>query len=252
MEVAQIARTISKALRLNEELTEAIALGHDLGHTPFGHSGEEALNEVLEKNFGIKFYHHKQSLRIVEVIEKDGKGLNLCQEVLDGIYGHGSDQPDPITLEGKVVKLADRFAYLRHDIEDAIEAKVLTKSDLPKSTMKVLGENILDVLVSDVINNSLNSPKIKMNKTIKKAMNNLYAFMYENVYTNPEAKKEEKKIPYLIHQLFRYYHYNKKFQKRVPIANQLQHTIDFIAGMTDCFAINKFQELFVPREWKDN
>lgn len=252
LEVSQIARTISRALCLNEDLTEAIALSHDLGHTPFGHSGEEALSEILEKNFGIKFYHHEQSLRIVEILEKDGKGLNLCKEVLEGIGGHGSDQPMPKTLEGKVVRLSDRFAYLRHDIEDAIAAKILNKNDLPKKTMKILGRNILDTLVSDIIENSKDKPEIKMSKKIYKAMNDLYDFMYENVYTNPEAKREEKKIPYLIHQLFRYFHYDKNFQKRVPREKQLQHTIDFIAGMTDRFAINKFQELFVPSEWKNN
>jgi dGTPase len=240
LEVSQIARTIARALRLNEDLTEAIALGHDLGHTPFGHAGEEALDEILNKNFGKRFHHNLQSLRVVEYIEKNGQGLNLCGEILDGIKNHPSEEPWPKTLEGKVVRLSDRFAYLRHDIEDAITAKVLKKEDLPEKYMKILGEKILDTFVSDIIKNSRGKPDISMSKEVYDAMNGLYDFMYANVYANPDAKREETKVPYILNQLFQYYHHDPDFQK----------TVDFIAGMTDRFAINKFEELFVPREWR--
>lgn len=250
LEVSQIARTIARVLRLNEDLTEAIALGHDLGHTPFGHAGEAALDDILHKNFGARFFHNLQSLRVVEVIEKEGKGLNLTAEVLDGIKNHPSEEPFPITLEGKVVRYSDRFAYLRHDIEDALTAKILHKSDLPEKYMNVLGQNILNTFVTDIIENSYEKPDIKMSSRIQDAMNGLYDFMYENVYSNPEAKMEERKVPYLIHQLFLHYHYNADFQKGIRESEQLQHTVDFIAGMTDRFAINKFEELFVPREWR--
>jgi dGTP triphosphohydrolase len=250
LEVAQIARTIARALRLNEDLTEAIALGHDLGHTPFGHAGEEALDAILFKNFGTHFRHNLQSVRVVKYIEKDGKGLNLCAEIIDGIMNHPSEAPQPKTLEGKIVRLSDRFAYLRHDIEDSIIAKVLKREDLPEHEMKLLGNNILDTFVSDIIKNSREKPEIKMSDPVFSAMNSLYDFMYANVYTKPEAKREETKVPHLLHQLFLYYHYDVYTQEGVPEAEQLQHTIDFIAGMTDRFAINKFEELFVPSEWR--
>ena len=240
LEVSQIARTIARALRLNEDLTEAIALGHDLGHTPFGHAGEEALDEILKNNFGKRFRHNVQSLRVVEHIEKNGQGLNLCCEILDGILNHPSEEPWPKTLEGKVVRLSDRFAYLRHDIEDAIAAKVLKKEDLPKKYMKILGEKILNTFVSDIINNSREKSDIKMSAEVYDAMNGLYDFMYANVYVNPDAKREETKVPYILNQLFEHCHNDSDLQK----------TVDFIAGMTDRFAINKFEELFVPREWR--
>ncbi|KAF0134809.1 MAG: dGTPase [Candidatus Saganbacteria bacterium] len=248
LEVSQIARTLARALNLNEDLTEAIALGHDLGHTPFGHAGEEALDNLLQKNFGERFFHNFQSIRVVEVLEKDGRGLNLTAEVLDGIKNHPTHEPWPKTLEGKLVRYSDRFAYLRHDIEDAINAKVLKKDDLPQKHMAVLGENILDTFTMDLIRCSIDKPDIKMSDEIITAMNGLYDFMYQNVYFNPFAKREENKIPYMIHQLFLYYHYNKDFQQSET--DQLQHTVDFIAGMTDRFAINKFMDLFVPREWR--
>jgi len=237
-------------LRLNEDLTEAIALAHDLGHTPFGHAGEEALREILRKNYSSDFNHNEQSVRVVRVIEKDGRGLNLSREVIDGIATHRPQDPLPRTLEGHLVRLSDRFAYLHHDIEDAILAQVLTPDQLPREPMAVLGNKILDTLVPDVINNSLDQPGIKMTPRIEAAMNGLYDFMYEHVYTNYLAKSEETKVPYLLQQLFRHYHYDPKFQKGFPEKEQLQHTVDFIAGMTDRFAINKFEELFVPREWR--
>ncbi|MBI5699696.1 deoxyguanosinetriphosphate triphosphohydrolase [Candidatus Saganbacteria bacterium] len=249
LEVSQIARTLARALRLNEDLTEAIALAHDLGHTPFGHAGEEALREIL-KGYGAEFHHNLQSVRVVEVIEKDGKGLNLTGEVIDGIAAHRPQDPTPQTLEGQLVRLADRFAYLRHDIEDALLARVLTADQLPKEHMSVLGEKILDTLVPDCIKNNLGQKAVKMSPRIEAAMNGLYDFMYEHVYTNYQAKSEETKVPYLLQQLFRHYHYDPKFQKNIPESEQLRHTVDFIAGMTDRFAINMFEDLFVPSEWR--
>lgn len=250
IEVAQIARTIARALGLNEDLTEAIALSHDLGHTPFGHAGEYVLDDILKQNYGRRFYHNEQSVRVVEVIEKDGKGLNLCHEVIDGIRNHTPDDPWPETLEGCVVRIADRIAYLFHDIDDAIRAGVLTEKQLPSKHMEVLGKNILDTIVIDIIKHSREKSKIEMSKEVNKAMDGLYAFMYKNVYINPTAKREESKVPELLRQLFRYYHYNKDFQKGFKGEIQLQHTVDFIAGMTDRYAINKFTELFIPTEWR--
>jgi len=250
LEVSQIARTIARALQLNEDLTEAIALAHDLGHTPFGHAGEFVLDDILKENYGRRFFHNEQSVRVVEAIEKEGKGLNLCWEVIDGIKNHTPDDPWPQTLEGCIVRIADRIAYLRHDIEDAIAAGVLTKEQLPEKEMQTLGENILDTIVSDMIKHSYHQPKISLSEAVQAAMDQLYDFMYKNVYTNPAAKKEETKVPELLRQLFRYYHYNLEFQKDLKEEEQLQHTVDFIAGMTDRYAINKFQELFVPDEWR--
>ncbi|MFH1617277.1 MAG: deoxyguanosinetriphosphate triphosphohydrolase [Candidatus Margulisiibacteriota bacterium] len=250
IEVAQIARTISRALGLNEDLTEAIAMGHDLGHTPFGHGGEDVLCEIV-KQHGKTFRHNEQSVRVVEVLEKDGKGLNLCAEVIDGILYHPQKVEWPHTLEGVVVRYADHFAYIRHDIEDALRAGVLKEKDLPKKHMKVLGPKILDVVVSDIIKMSRGKDKVKLSKNVQYAVDGLYDFLYKNVYTNMLAKKEETKIPILLRLLFRFYHYNADFQKGIKDSDhQLQHTIDFIAGMSDRFAINKFQDLFVPNEWR--
>lgn len=250
LEVAQIARTVARALQLNEDLTEAIALGHDLGHTPFGHAGEYVLDDILKEYSARGFLHNEQSVRIVEVLEKGGKGLNLSWEIIDGIRNHTPDDPQPETLEGQIVRLSDRFAYLRHDIEDAIQAGVLSEKQLPKKFTKVLGKNILNQLVKSVIANSRQKPAIRLDAKTQEAMDGLYAFMYKNVYTNPEAKKEESKVPEMIKLLFRYYQYNAKFQAGVKPADQLQHTVDFISGMTDRYAINKFQQLFVPDEWR--
>ena len=250
LEVSQIARTLARALRLNEDLTEAIALGHDLGHTPFGHAGEFVLDDILKENYGKRFLHNEQSLRVVEVIERDGRGLNLCWEVIDGIKRHTPDDPQPATLEGQIVRLADRIAYLRHDIEDAIRAGVLTEKQLPKKHMRVLGKNILDRIIKSIIIHSAGKSRITMDKAVQKAMDGLYDFMYKNVYTNPAAKREEAKVPELLRRLFRHYHYDAKFQKGLKEEEQLQHTVDFVAGMTDRYAINKFHELFIPDEWR--
>ncbi|MDD5594423.1 MAG: deoxyguanosinetriphosphate triphosphohydrolase [Candidatus Margulisbacteria bacterium] len=250
LEVSQIARTIARALKLNEDLTEAIALAHDLGHTPFGHAGEFVLDDILKTNYGRRFFHNEQSARVVEVIEHDGKGLNLCAEIIDGIRNHTPDDPQPATLEGQIVRLADRIAYLHHDMEDAIRAGVLSADQLPKQYMKELGKNILDRLVGSLIVNSRDRAELKMEPAVQSAMDGLYDFMYKNVYTNPAAKREEAKVPELLTQLFRHYHYDEAFQNGIKEDDQVQHTVDFIAGMTDRYAITKFQDLFVPNEWR--
>lgn len=249
IEVAQIARTISRALLLNEDLTEAIALGHDLGHTPFGHKGEDVLNDIL-KDHGRGFHHNEQSARVVEVLEKDGKGLNLCCEVIDGIRNHTPDDPWPETLEGCVVRIADRIAYLRHDIEDAVRAGVLKKQELPRKYMDILGKNILDTIISDIIKHSRGQKNIKMGDAVQKAMDGLYEFMYKNVYTNPLAKREESKVPDMLKLLFRHYHFDHDFQKGYDEEDQLQHTIDHISGMTDRYAVSVFEKLFIPDQWR--
>jgi dGTPase len=249
LEVSQIARTLARALRLNEDLTEAIALGHDLGHTPFGHAGEYVLDEIL-RHYGKSYHHNVQSLRVAAILENDGKGLNLTREVLDGILHHPQTVSWPKTLEGCLVRMADRFAYIRHDIEDAIRAGVIKWKDLPKTPIKILGKNILDTVVSDVIGESQDKPYVRMSPKVQKAVTDMYDFLYKRVYTNEGAKFEERKLPEMLKLLFRHYHYDKDFQKGVPPREQLQHTTDFIAGMTDRYAINKFQELFIPREWR--
>jgi dGTPase len=260
LEVSQIARTIARGLRLNEDLTEAIALGHDLGHTPFGHAGEDVLNDIL-KNIDVapkrQFLHNEQSVRVVEVLEKGGKGLNLTWEVRDGILHHPQkDKQLPATLEGQVVRYSDHIAYIRHDIEDSILAGIITEKDLPKKDTDVLGENILDTIIPNIIEKSRGKNKIQMDKKIEDAMNGLYDFLYKRVYTSSTAKGEEKKIPYLLTQLFKYYHenpeklpYYKSSWKEVEI---VQGIIDFIAGMTDRYATSKFTEIFIPNEWHVN
>lgn len=253
LEVSQIARTLARALRLNEDLTEAIALGHDLGHTPFGHAGEDVINDIL-KGYGKSFKHNEQSVRVVTVLEKDGKGLNLTEEVIDGIMNHPQTGPWPKTLEGCLVRHSDHFAYIRHDIEDALRAGVIKEKDLPKKAHSLLGKHILDTVVPDVIKNSLNQPELKMSPEVHEAVEEMYAFLYEKVYTNPFAKREESKVPDMLRLLFRHYLYNPEklpgYTKGLKEDELLQKVVDFVAGMTDRYAINKFEELFVPSEWR--
>ena len=196
LEVAQIARTISKALRLNEDLTEAIALGHDLGHTPFGHAGESALNDVCSQGFE----HFRQSIRVVEILENNGKGLNLTKEVRDGIVNHRTSG-HPSTLEGKVVRLSDKIAYINHDIDDAIRGKIITEKDIPKEYADILGDTTkirLNTLIHDVVSNSVDKNDILMSPKVEEAMMGLRKYMFKNVYTNPLAKSEETKAKAMI------------------------------------------------------
>ncbi len=249
MEVSQLARTIAKALALNEDLTEAIALGHDLGHTPFGHAGERALARR------IAFKHNEQSLRIVEKLEK-GRGLNLTFEVRDGILNHKRNMT-PATLEGMAVNIADRIAYLNHDIADAMRADVLTPGDIPADIMEVLGDDYskrIDTMVKDVINTSLNQPFLKMSEEVLAATESLRDFMFNNVYTGSMAKGEEKKGDRVIDMLFEHYEHHTDQIPSTYLVFEEEDGItrciaDYISGMTDKYAVDKFEELFVPRFW---
>lgn len=250
LEVSQIARTIARALRLNEDLTEAISLGHDLGHTPFGHAGERALNEISPNGFR----HYEQSLRVVDFLEKDGKGLNLTYETRNGILCHTKGE-EAITLEGRIVRLADRIAYINHDIDDAIRADIISENDIPKQIIEVLGENTserIDRLVISVIENSPNG-NLAMNNDMQKCFDELHSFMFERVYLNDTAKREEKKIPKLIEALYGYFY---KRTNKIPsdILTLAEGDIDravcdYIAGMTDKYAVELFKEIFIPHSW---
>lgn len=251
LEVSQIARTIARALNLNEDLTEAIALGHDLGHTPFGHSGEKLLNSICKKGFR----HFEQSLRVVDVLE-GGTGLNLTYEVRDGIKNHAGDD-EAETLEGKIIKLADRIAYINHDIDDAVRGGVISRDDVPRHLLEILGyshgERIQN-LICDVIANSKDKPDIKMSDETADAMQELRDFMFENVYANTAAQLEDEKAKGILTSLFELFH---KFPEKLPdnsrkmlvTTDKEQVICDYIAGMTDNFAIEKFNEFFIPRSW---
>ncbi len=255
LEVAQIARTIARALRLNESLTEAIALGHDLGHTPFGHSGEDILNRLCSEGFA----HYRQSVRVVEVLEKKGKGLNLTWEVRDGILNHRTSG-SPSTLEGHVVRLSDKIAYINHDIDDAIRGKIFEERDLPAEYTDVLGKSVrerLNTMIHDIIAQSLEKPVIAMSPGMESAMHGLRRWMFENVYRNGVAKAEEGKAQQMIVMLFEYY---MKHGDELPEEYRLMAEMrgesneravcDYIAGMTDIYAIDRFTDLFVPQAWK--
>ena len=255
LEVAQIARTIARALRLNESLTEAIALGHDLGHTPFGHSGEDILNRLCSEGFA----HYRQSVRVVEVLEKKGKGLNLTWEVRDGILNHRTSG-SPSTLEGHVVRLSDKIAYINHDIDDAIRGKIFEERDLPAEYTDVLGKSVrerLNTMIHDIIAQSLEKPVIAMSPGMENAMHGLRRWMFENVYRNGVAKAEEGKAQQMIVMLFEYY---MKHGDELPEEYRLMAEMrgesneravcDYIAGMTDIYAIDRFTDLFVPQAWK--
>lgn len=252
LEVSQIARTIARSLRLNEDLTEAIALGHDLGHTPFGHAGERVLNEVC--TFG--FRHNEQSVRVVEVLEKDRKGLNLTWEVRDGIRCHTGDDM-PSTLEGQIVRYADKIAYINHDIEDAIRGGVISEMDIPKGHSDVLGNNPsqrINNMVVNIIENSLDGKKISMSQEFQEATNRLRNFMFENVYVGSIAKKEEAKAERMVRELFLYLLHKTEllpldFQEVIESQGVERVVLDYVAGMTDQYAVKKFQEAFIPVSW---
>lgn len=255
LEVAQIARSIARALNLNEDLTEAIALGHDLGHTPFGHAGERTLNSLCPMGFA----HYKQSIRVVEFLEKDGQGLNLTWEVRDGILNHRTSG-NPSTLEGKAVRISDKIAYINHDIDDGIRAGILKESDIPSEYTDVLGNSTkerLNTVISDIIMNSIGKNDLVMSEPVRKAMTELRKFMFESLYLNPTAKSEEAKADKLITELYRYYVANtdklpdtyKRFITEFDERPE-QVVCDYIAGMSDQYSISKFQEIFVPKAWK--
>lgn len=253
MEVSQIARTIARSLRLNEDLTEAIALGHDLGHTPFGHTGEFMLDEIC--TFG--FHHYEQSLRVVDHLE-NGTGLNLTFEVRDGILNHAGDN-DAATLEGKIIKLADRIAYINHDIDDALRGGIIKESDLPDDCIKVLGAthgDRISTLIYDIVTASEGKNTIAMSKDVAGAMKELRDFMFRTVYVNSRAQEENHKSQRVISMLF------ETFMEKPSLMGDvysdierfgLEQTVcDYIAGMTDNYAIFKFNEIFVPKIWLNN
>lgn len=250
LEVSQIARTIARALWLNEDLTEAIAMGHDLGHTPFGHAGERALNEITP--FGYK--HYLQSVRVVHCLEKNGKGLNLTYEVKNGIACHSADLTAS-TLEGRVVKISDKIAYINHDIEDAIRAGVLEELDLPWDAVYVLGRSKserLSTIIASIVENS--GDDIRMAPEVYKAHRTLQEFMFASVYTNPVAKGEEGKAQDIIKKLYEYYVKRPEalpeFYRTVAERDGIDRAVcDYISGMTDQFAVSLFKELFIPKSW---
>ena len=253
LEVSQNARTIAKALRLNEDLVEAIALGHDLGHTPFGHAGERALDEICPLGFD----HSKQSLRMVDVLEKDGLGLNLTMEVRDGILNHQTSG-SPFTLEGKIVRLSDKIAYIHHDMDDAIRGGILTEDDVPISIREVIGYTTgerLDHFIHDTVTFSGGRNDILMSDEVWKAMKELREFMFERVYMNPDVKSEERKAESLMKTLYEYYlkHLDRLPKEYLQMINMGESrdrvACDYVASMTDRYAIALYEELFIPKSW---
>ena len=257
LEVAQIARTISRGLNLNEDLTEAIALGHDLGHTPFGHNGEEILNKIHLAGFK----HNVQSLRVVDVLENTSsrRGLNLTQEVRDGIVNHTGSQL-PLTLEGQIVRISDRIAYINHDIDDAMRSGVIEMKDIPKPSLELFGRTHrerINNMVVDVIRNSDGKEKIYQSEPFKKELDSLRTFMFENVYKSSRVKREEDlaKVEVVLSSLYDYFLQNvqqlPEDLKKIAQEDGAEEAVkDYVAGMTDRFALNTYTELFVPKAWK--
>ena len=255
LEVSQIARTIAKALRLNEDLVEAIALGHDLGHTPFGHAGEAALNEICPEGFA----HYRQSIRVVELLEKNGRGLNLTWEVRDGIVNHRTSG-HPSTLEGQVVRLSDKIAYIHHDMDDAQRAGIVCEQDIPKEIRKVLGDSLrdrLNAMIHNIVLNSRGIDQITMSPEAESAMMDLRKWMFANVYKNHVAKKEEGKAKRMLAQMYEYYFQNpekisKEYYELITMRGQSLPRVvcDYISGMTDQYSIAKFNEIYVPKSWE--
>ena len=253
LEVARIASTITRALGLNEDLAEAIAMGHDLGHTPFGHAGEVALTKCIGK----PFCHNEQSLRVVDVLEKDGMGLNLTHEVRDGILCHTGDKwPD--TLEGQIVRRSDQIAYVNHDIDDAVRAGILTNDDIPRAITDVLGHDHstrINTLVTDIIQVSREAGAICLSPHVEKALKDLRSFMFENVYRNPVAKGEERKAKDMLQRMYEYYMLHPEalpadFHPQLSFDGMERTVCDYIAGMTDNYAVDKFTEIFIPMGWQ--
>jgi dGTPase len=255
LEVTTISRTVARALRLNEDLTEAIGLGHDLGHPPFGHIGEEVLDQCLKERFGVDFHHYEHSLRIVEVLEREGRGLNLTVQVRDGIARHSSRTPPPETLEGRIVRVMDRVAYINHDIDDAIRAGLLDEAELPAEPIAVLGDSgstRIDALVHDMVEHSERAGDIVQGPNAGPAMAALRDFMFEHVYLGPAVRAEHAKIAAVVRRLFEQY---VEEPQAIPgaagpprsDAELAQRVTDYIAGMTDRYCIRAYTELQVPQ-----
>jgi dGTPase len=251
LETGCIARTVSRALGLNEDLTEAIGLGHDLGHPPFGHIGEEALDRALSERVGRRFRHNEQSLRLVEVLERDGEGLNLTEQVRDGILNH-TGSAKPATLEGRVVRLVDRVAYINHDIDDAVRAGIITVEDLPGEEIALLGPTgaaRIDTLVSDIVETSRTAGDIAQSDEIGGAMLRLRKWMFQRVYLGPEARSEHERVERTLQGLFEYYlEHPDAVPGAVGNGDEVQRVTDYIAGMTDRFCIAAFRRLALPEE----
>lgn len=253
LEVSRNARTIAKALKLNEDLVEAIALGHDLGHTPFGHAGERALDRVSP----LGFEHNRQSVRIVERLERKGQGLNLTFEVRDGILNHQTEGM-PHTLEGKVVRLSDKISYIHHDMDDAVRAGILTEDDVPKEIRDVIGSTPserLDHFVHDIVTNSMGRNDICMSEPIGNAMQAMRQFMTERVYRNPVAKSEEGKAEALMETLYEYFmkHVDEMPEEFIHLLSEGEHreqiVCDYVGSMTDRFAVALYEDIYIPRSW---
>jgi dGTPase len=251
LEVSQIARTAARALRLNEDLSEAIALGHDLGHTPFGHLGEQALTPFL----GSPFRHNEQSLRIVDHLENEGSGLNLSWEVRDGIVNHTWSMPQPATPEAQIVRFADRIAYVNHDVDDAVRAGVLGPDELPSDAVEVLGRTHaerIDRLVGDLVHRSADGAQIGLSDEVFQALDAMRDFMFERVYLRDEARIEQEKAISLVRTLFAYY---LDHPEEVPAeyhrapGDLPTRVADYIAGMTDRYALRTYEQLFLPQGW---
>jgi dGTPase len=250
LEVTQISRTVARALALNEDLCEAIGLGHDLGHTPFGHVGEDALDRCLRDRFGTEFRHYEHSLRVVDTLERDGRGLNLTEPVRDGIVSHSGRSAQPATLEGKIVRLMDRVAYINHDIDDAVRAGVLSPRDLPAGPLAILGDTgqqRIDQLVHDLVEHSAVAGDIVQGDTVGGAMSELRDFMFERVYLGPVATREHTKINRVIDVLFTHYcEHPDEIPASIPDGDLSTRVTDYLAGMTDRFCIRAFERLSVP------
>jgi len=247
LETTQISRTVARALGLNEDLTEAIGLGHDLGHPPFGHIGEDVLDRCARERFGRGFRHNEHSLRVVDVLE----GLNLTAPVRDGILRHSSGAGEPATLEGKIVRLVDRIAYINHDIDDALRAGVLALGDLPAAEIAILGETgsqRIDTLVHDLVEHSSAAGDIIQGDTVGGAMLRLRSFMFERVYLGPTARAEHAKIERVLTGLFEWFcDHPEELPRGVDGADEAERVIDYLAGMTDRFAIRAWSERYVPQ-----
>ncbi len=236
VETTCISRGVARALRLNEDLTEAVGLGHDLGHPPFGHAGEEALDEVLRERFGRRFRHNEHSLRVVDVLERDGRGLNLTTEVRDGIHTH-TGPSEPVTLEGRIVRLVDRVAYINHDIDDAVRAGVLDPAELPHQEIELLGDSgsrRIDTLVHDLVETSERAGDIRQSEEVAEAMLALRSFMFEHVYLGPHARAEHERARVVIRRIF---------DHLIERGDDVDAAVDYVAGMTDRFALSYFDSL---------
>lgn len=254
LEVSQTARTVAKALRLNEDLVEAIALGHDLGHTPFGHAGERALDKLNPMGFA----HYKQSVRVAQVLEKKGRGLNLTWEVIDGILNHRTSGR-PATLEGQVVRLCDKISYIHHDMDDAHRAGLISEDDIPITIRMLLGYTIrerLNTLIHNIVENSQGKDTIQMSEEVYQAMMDLRKIMFQNVYLNPKAKKKEAKAIDMLSKLYEYYmehpqKMSKEYVNLIATGTSLNQAVcDYLSGMTDQYSMQKFQEIFIPKAWE--